>query len=274
MRRVTQVRFRAFTLIELLVVVAIIGILASLILPAMTRARRHSKVTVCLSNLHQMSVGAELFEMDNNGLIPMGLGGHKLAREFVCPSIMSDAQILQEMLSRPLYPYIKPSDVFACPEDKGEDFSSDYLNFAPSLFYVGGCSYQVNGGSWKYTKHPVEGTLDGKTSSWVPSPSKYIFLYEPPARPVWKPIGTICDAHVVEFRYYFHWHFYTGNTTITQTELPHDRQRFISPILFVDGHAGQFDFTRSLTAEPQYPIEETKDWMWYKAGPDSILHER
>jgi prepilin-type processing-associated H-X9-DG protein len=202
----------------------------------------------------------------------MGLGGHKIAREFVCQ--MTDAQLVQEMLSRPLYPYIKPSDVFACPEDKGEDYSPDYLNFAPSLFYAFGCSYQVNGGAWKYTKHPVEGTLFGKTISWVSNPSKYIFVYEPPAKPTWKPIGTVCYGQTVEFRYYFHWHFYTGKTTITQTELPHDRKRFISPILFVDGHAGQFDFTRSLTAEPQYPIEETKDWMWYKAGPDSILHER
>ena len=271
MRRVTRNHFQAFSLVELLVVVAIIAILAGMILPALTRARRHSKITVCLSNLHQFSVASEMFAADNNGLIPMGLGGHKMAREFVCPS-MSDEQILQEMLNRPLYPYIKPSDVFACPEDKGEDFSPDYINFAPSLYYAFGCSYRVNGGAWKYTRHPVAGTLAGKRFSAVVNPAKYIFIHEPPARPAWKPIGTLCDGHSVEFRYYFHWHFFTGKTTITQTELRHDRQRFISPILFVDGHAGQFDFTKALTSDPQYPIEETKDWMWYQPGPDSTVH--
>ena len=273
MRWVTQNRFRAFSLIELLVVIAIIAILASLILPAISRAKRHSKVSVCLSNLHQLSIAAEMFGADNNGSIPMGLGGHKLAREFVCPS-MSDEQILQEMLSRPLYPYIKPSDVFACPEDKGEDFSPDYLNFTPSIYYARGCSYQVNSSAWKYTKHPVAGTLAGKTIAWVANPSKYIFVYEPPARPVWKPTGTLCYGQTVEFRYYFHWHFFKGKTTITQTELPRDGQQFISPILFVDGHAAKHDFTRSLKAEPQYPTEETKDWMWYQAGPDSDVHHR
>src|SRR5258708_2141598 len=105
MRRVNQDRTRAFSLIGLLVVIVIIGILASLILPAISRARRHSKVTVCLGNLHQLSLAAEMFSLDNNGLIPGALGGHKMARGFVCPS-MSDAQIIQEMLSRPLYPYI------------------------------------------------------------------------------------------------------------------------------------------------------------------------
>lgn len=271
MVRTTRGRYKAFSLVELLVVVAIIGILASLILPALTRARRHSKITVCLNNLHQFSVASEMFGTDNNGLIPMGLGGHKMAREFVCPS-MTDEQILQEMLSRPLYPYIKPSEVFACPEDKGQDFSRDFINFAPSLYYTYGCSYQVNASAWKYTKHPVAGTLAGKRFSSVANPTKYIFVYEPPARPVWKPIGSLCYAQIVELRYYFHWHFFTAKTTITQSELPHDGQRFISPILFVDGHAGQFDFTKALTAEPQYPIEETKDWMWYEPGRDPDTH--
>ena len=268
MRWTAHERLKGFTLIELLVVIAIIAILASLILPAMSRARRHSKVTVCLSNLHQLSVGVECFAGDNNGLYPGALGGPKMAREFVCPSV-SDEEILKEMMNRPLYPYIKPSRVFACPEDKGEDFSPDYLNLAPSLFYVSGCSYRFSsGGGWKYTRHRVEGTLFGKTISWVANPSKFILLFEPPAMPTWKIIGNLCFQRAVEFKYYFHWHFYTGKTTILQTELAYDTQKFISPILFADGHAASYDFSRSLKTDPQYPAEETKDWIWYQALPD------
>lgn len=162
----------------------------------------------------------------------------------------------------------------ACPEDKGEDFSPDFVNYAPSCYYAFGCSYRLNEGSWKYTRHPVAGTLFNKTISWVASPSKYILMYEPPAKPTWKIIGTICDARGVEFRYYFHRHFYTGKTTILQTELARDTQKFISPILLVDGHAASYDFTKALKTDPQYPIEETKDWIWYQALPDPPVRER
>lgn len=63
---------KSFTLIELLVVVAIIGILVSLLLPSLDKARKMTKVAVCGSNNKQLFNGFMLYSKNDNYRLPPG----------------------------------------------------------------------------------------------------------------------------------------------------------------------------------------------------------
>jgi type II secretory pathway pseudopilin PulG len=106
-------RFRrfAFTLIELLVIITIIAILASLLLPALSRAKDSSKSVACLNNLHQIAVATAAYSLDNSGHLP-GI------ETWLCTRVSNPAKYSPgDITTGQLWPYIRNKGIFLCPAD-------------------------------------------------------------------------------------------------------------------------------------------------------------
>jgi prepilin-type N-terminal cleavage/methylation domain-containing protein len=117
---------RGFTLIELLVVIAIIGVLTSLLLPALARAKRSARSVSCLSNLHQIGLALDLYVQEHNDRLPS-------CAEL--PSVNSNLPSLTIMLC----PYLKTKTVFQCPEDRVL-FPIEQTSYEWNM-YLNGASY-------------------------------------------------------------------------------------------------------------------------------------
>ncbi|MBI2929802.1 MAG: type II secretion system protein [Verrucomicrobia bacterium] len=123
-----QRRARAFTLIELLVVIAIIAILASLLLPAMSKAKQEAHRIKCVNNQRQLAVTWVLYSGDYNDiLVPNGAqqqSGGQSEKLWVLgdyhnflPAFTNEAYLLDPRHAA-FARYLPAKGVYKCPSDR------------------------------------------------------------------------------------------------------------------------------------------------------------
>jgi len=132
---------RAFTLIELLVVVAIIGLLTSILLPSLSKAKENARRSVCLSNLHHLGQAFQQYLHENGDTLPVAAPMPSIEAQ------TSDPNDYRPPITEILKPYVRVPDLFHCPSDvpgRTVRDTDDPNILGRSFWETEGTSYEYN----------------------------------------------------------------------------------------------------------------------------------
>jgi prepilin-type N-terminal cleavage/methylation domain-containing protein/prepilin-type processing-associated H-X9-DG protein len=226
----------AFTLIELLVVIAIIAILAAMLLPALSRAKKKAYQIACLNNQKQLALGFLMYAPDYNDVMPSD--GSRAETPITAPDMWvwwnGGGGIFAASRSPILLLINANTNILKCPMDVYSPRQATSINNYPF-------SYSCNG----YAKN--NGTITtpaGAASSWADNPGTFtpyklgsihrpsdkILLAEEPASTVDIPAGWPATDYMDDGRWVPAGGVGNGNTITT-------RHNKYGNANFTDGHA-------------------------------------
>jgi prepilin-type N-terminal cleavage/methylation domain-containing protein/prepilin-type processing-associated H-X9-DG protein len=262
---------RGFTLLELLVVVAVIGIVSSLLLPALSKAKFRAQGIYCLNNLKQLSLGWKIYTDDHIGELAFNMGGaasrtnlnwvNNILDWELSPDNTNTLGITEAAMG---YCVSKTPAIYRCPSDNVLSRVQQSAGWKNRVR-----SYSMNamvGNAGPITQGGVNTNNSGyvqffKESS-IPAPSQiFVFIEEHP--------DSISDGYFLNRAYRQEWN-----------DLPASYHDGAGTFAFADGHTEMHRWRYSTTKPPSIPggadlpiaisANSLADYDWVK-GQMSIL---